>query len=282
MAFGFFKKMVIADNLSQMVGDALNSPIGQDSFTIILGTIGFGFQIYCDFSGYTDIAIGASRVMGLKIPINFNKPYFATSPSDYWRRWHISLSSWLRDYLYIPLGGNHRSKLRTYLNIFIVMFLGGLWHGASWNFALWGLLNGLYVVIQKIFVDKIPLLANTRFFNTRLGIIVSILVTQYFLFLARIAFRVQNVNFIKYSMFKYIFLDLHTKATLDYISVHRFPIIIMSIFFILHFISYKIPDLREKISGLSLRYWMLFLSSIMLCVFFFYIGNPENFIYFKF
>jgi len=134
MAFGFFKKMFFADNIAPLVNKIFDAPIGQESFTIILGAIGFGIQIYSDFSGYSDIAIGAALILGFHIPINFNKPYFATSPSDFWRRWHISLSSWLRDYLYIPLGGNRKTKSRTYTNLIIVMFLGGLWHGASWNF----------------------------------------------------------------------------------------------------------------------------------------------------
>jgi D-alanyl-lipoteichoic acid acyltransferase DltB (MBOAT superfamily) len=213
-----------------MVGDVFNAPIGLESFTILLGTIAFGFQIYCDFSGYTDIALGAANIMGLKIPINFNKPYFATSPSDFWRRWHISLSSWLRDYLYIGLGGNRKSKSRTYLNLFIVMFLGGLWHGASWNFVLWGVLHGLYLAIHKIILDKIPSLANVKLFKTKLGMIVSILVTQYLVFLAWIPFRVQNVDFMKYAMFKYIFLDFNTTGTMDFISIHQFPLIVMSVF----------------------------------------------------
>ena len=282
MAIGFFKKMVIADNISQMVGDVFNAPIGQESFTIILGTISFGVQIFCDFSGYTDIALGAATVMGFKIPINFNKPYFATSPSDFWRRWHISLSSWLRDYLYIPLGGNRKSKPRTYLNLFIVMFLGGLWHGASWNFVIWGMLHGSYLAVHKMILDKFPKLSQLHFFGTRKGKVISILVTQYLVFLTWIAFRVQNVDFMKYSMMKYILIDFHTKGTADFILTHRFPITVIVIFFALHFISYMKPDLRERITNFKLRYWVVFLAGIMLCVFFSYEGNPESFIYFRF
>ena len=118
--------MFFADNIAPLVDEIFINPIGLDSFTIILGTFAFGIQIYGDFSGYSDIAIGAALILGFKIPINFNKPYFAISPSDFWRRWHISLSTWLRDYLYIPLGGNKKSSSRTYLNLFTVMFLGGV------------------------------------------------------------------------------------------------------------------------------------------------------------
>lgn len=281
MAIGFFKKMVIADNISQMLSDIFNAPLGLESFTIILGAIGFGIQIYCDFSGYSDIAFGAAAILGFRIPINFNKPYFATSPSDFWRRWHISLSSWLRDYLYIGLGGNRKSKPRTYLNLFIVMFLGGLWHGASWNFVIWGVLHGLFLAIHKIIVDKFPI-ANTGFFKRRYGKVLAIFITQYLVFLAWIPFRVQDVGFMKYSLMKYIFLDFNTKSTLNFLLSHRFPLMIISAFVILELVSYKIPDLREKIANFKLRYWIIFLSVIMLCIFFSYEGNPESFIYFRF
>ena len=134
MAIGFFKKMFFADNIAPMSNEIFNVPYGLESFTVMLGAIAFGVQIYCDFSGYSDIAIGAATILGFHIPANFNKPYFAVSPVDFWRRWHISLSTWLRDYLYIPLGGNRKGNSRTYTNLITVMFLGGLWHGASWNF----------------------------------------------------------------------------------------------------------------------------------------------------
>ena len=155
MAFGFFKKMFFADNIAPFVDEIFSYPIGLDSFSIILGTIAFGIQIYGDFSGYSDIAIGAALILGFKLPINFNKPYFATSPADFWRRWHISLSTWLRDYLYIPLGGSKKSNGQTYLNLAVVMFLGGLWHGASWNFVIWGVLHGVYLAISgRIFTPN--------------------------------------------------------------------------------------------------------------------------------
>ena len=133
MSFGFLKKLFFADNISPMVDEIFAVPYGLESFSVILGAIAFGVQIYGDFSGYSDIAIGAAMILGFNIPANFNKPYFACSPSDFWRKWHISLSSWLRDYLYVPLGGNRKSEKRTYFNLATVMFLGGLWHGASWN-----------------------------------------------------------------------------------------------------------------------------------------------------
>jgi len=282
MALGFFKKMFFADNIAPLVNDVFNYPIGNESFTIILGTIAFGIQIYCDFSGYTDIAIGAALVLGLKIPTNFNKPYFATSPSDFWRRWHISLSSWLRDYLYIPLGGNKKSKVRTYFNLFIVMFLGGLWHGASWNFVIWGMLHGGYLAIHKFIVDKFPVLKDHRFFKTRLGKIISIAITQYFVFLAWIPFRVQDTNNMIYAMQKYVLIDFETTHTIQFLSSHKIPLMFMILFILLHYIFYKKSNLLEIIYNFRLRYWFLFLTGIILLILLFFDGKPEDFIYFKF
>jgi D-alanyl-lipoteichoic acid acyltransferase DltB (MBOAT superfamily) len=283
MAFGFFKKMFFADNIAPLVNDIFASPNGSESFTIILGAIAFGIQIYGDFSGYSDIAIGAALILGFKIPRNFNKPYFARSPSDFWRKWHISLSTWLRDYLYIPLGGNKKSKSRTYLNLGIVMFLGGLWHGASWNFVIWGLLHGSYLAIHRLLIEKFPRLSNNLFFKSKVGTIISIFVTQYFVFLAWIAFRVKDYDDVMYSIRKYIFLDFAYENTFLIISEHKIEFFILVLFFVLHFIHYyKIPNLIEKISNLKLEYWFIFLLIIMITIFFFYDGNSNDFIYFQF
>src|SRR5690606_6143627 len=126
--WGMFKKVVIADNLAPLVEMAYGAP-GSSGPMVILGTIAFAFQIYCDFSGYSDIARGTARILGFDIMLNFSRPYSAASPAEFWRRWHISLSTWLRDYLYIPLGGNRRGLGRVRLNLMITMILGGLWHG---------------------------------------------------------------------------------------------------------------------------------------------------------
>jgi D-alanyl-lipoteichoic acid acyltransferase DltB (MBOAT superfamily) len=114
-----------------------------------VGVVFYAFQIYCDFSGYSDIAIGAARILGFRFPVNFDKPYFSRSFSEFWTRWHVSLSSWLRDYLYIPLGGNRGGSIRTHRNLMIVMLLGGLWHGANWTFVIWGALHGSYLILQR-------------------------------------------------------------------------------------------------------------------------------------
>lgn len=150
VAWGYFKKIVIADNLAPVVDAAFQAGTGSPSGgVVVLGVVAFAFQIYCDFSGYTDIARGIAKIMGFEFVLNFNLPYFATTPTDFWRRWHISLSTWLRDYLYKPLGGNRKGLLNTYRNLMITMLLGGLWHGAAWNFVIWGFYHGVLLAGQR-------------------------------------------------------------------------------------------------------------------------------------
>jgi len=282
MALGFFKKMFFADNIGLFVDQIFQNPIGLDSFSIILGAIAFGVQIYCDFSGYSDIAIGIAMILGFKIPINFNKPYFATSPSDFWRKWHISLSTWLRDYLYIPLGGNKKSYGRIYLNVLIVMFLGGLWHGAAWNFIIWGMLHGAYLAIHKILINKFPNLQHNEFFKSKAGKVISIIITQYFVFLAWLVFRIQDLDGVLYSMYKYVVWDFATEQVIQLISLNKFPVILIIIFFIFNFISYKHGHLQNAISRIKLRYWFSFLGSILILVLIFETGPAQDFIYFRF
>jgi alginate O-acetyltransferase complex protein AlgI len=151
---GYFKKMVIADNAAVISDRVFNSYMDYSGLDIWIGVLAFAIQIYGDFSGYTDIARGAARLLGFELMINFRLPYFALNPTDFWRRWHISLSTWLRDYLYVPLGGNRGSSLQTYRNLAITMLLGGLWHGAAWNFVLWGAYHGLILILYRIFEKK--------------------------------------------------------------------------------------------------------------------------------
>lgn len=151
IVIGLFKKMVIADQINVFVSDVYNTPSAFSSLTILLAIISYSIQIYMDFSGYSDIAVGCAKCLGFDFKRNFNLPYISQSISEFWNRWHISLSSWFKDYVYIPLGGNRKGKYRQYLNVIIVMSLSGLWHGASWNFVIWGLLNGIIMVIEKYF-----------------------------------------------------------------------------------------------------------------------------------
>lgn len=148
MVWGFFKKVVVADKLALVVDRVYQDPTQFTGIPLIAGALFFGIQVYCDFSGYSDIAIGAAQVMGFRLMDNFNRPFHSTSMTEFWRRWHISLMTWFRDYLYIPLGGNRVGKWRWYFNIFITFTLSGLWHGAHWGMILWGSLNGCYLIFS--------------------------------------------------------------------------------------------------------------------------------------
>lgn len=170
MAFGLFKKLVIADRLAMLVDHAYADPAQQNGLTLLVATFFYTFQIYCDFSGYSDVAIGAARVMGFSLMENFRTPYISQSISEFWRRWHISLSTWFRDYLYIPLGGNRKGELRQYTNILIVFLASGLWHGQNWTYVIWGGLNGLYQILA-VLRDK--LLAKMGFSNAPPSLVTS-------------------------------------------------------------------------------------------------------------
>lgn len=147
MLWGFFKKIVVADNLARLVDQVYNYPTQFAGIPLVLATVGFAIQLYADFSGYSDIAIGSARVLGFRLMTNFDRPYVSRSIAEFWRRWHISLSSWFRDYIYIPLGGNRVTQPRWVANIMSVFLLSGLWHGADWTYIVWGGLNGVYLVI---------------------------------------------------------------------------------------------------------------------------------------
>jgi D-alanyl-lipoteichoic acid acyltransferase DltB (MBOAT superfamily) len=156
IAWGFFKKIMIADRVAVLVDSTFENSLGASGFPMLLGVIFFALQLYFDFSAYSDIAIGCGKLFGFKLMTNFSRPYLSTSFGNFWKRWHISLSSWFMDYVYIPLGGNRKGKIRTILNVIIVFAISGLWHGASWNFVIWGVLNALFMIMLD------PLLNLTR------------------------------------------------------------------------------------------------------------------------
>lgn len=166
VAWGFFKKVVIADKAAIIVDAIYQQPQGHSGVTLLLATYLFAFQIYCDFSGYSDIAIGISRMLGIRLMENFRQPYLAQSIGEFWRRWHISLSTWFRDYLYIPLGGNRVGESRYFANLLTVFVVSGLWHGASWTFVIWGFLHGLYMVIEQVWERYGPSLEHLQLPNT--------------------------------------------------------------------------------------------------------------------
>lgn len=148
--WGLFKKIAISDKLAVYVNKVYDNPYDYSGIILIVATFLFSIQLYCDFSGYSDMAIGYAKILGFELKSNFDRPYFAKSIQEFWRRWHISLSTWFRDYLYIPLGGNRVSRIRSYLNIFIVFLLSGLWHGANWTYIVWGALHGLYLIVFQL------------------------------------------------------------------------------------------------------------------------------------
>ncbi|MCA9671208.1 MAG: MBOAT family protein [Myxococcales bacterium] len=191
IAIGLVKKNVIADLLAvNLVDRVFDTPLRYTSLEQLMGVYGYAFQIYCDFSAYTDIAMGSALLFGLKLPQNFDSPYRAASLREFWHRWHISLSSWLRDYLYIPLGGSHKSSARTYVNLTATMLLGGLWHGADWKFVIWGALHGLGLAFTRAFQrlrpEAKPLGGVAR--------VLAMIVTFHFVCLAWIFFRAKSFD----------------------------------------------------------------------------------------
>jgi alginate O-acetyltransferase complex protein AlgI len=191
IALGLLKKVAIGDYLAlNLVDRVFEAPLGYSALECYAAVVGYSLQIYCDFSGYTDIAIGSALLLGVRFPKNFDAPYTAADISDFWRRWHISLSTWLRDYLYIPLGGNRRGPLRTYANLMITMLLGGLWHGASWTFVVWGGIHGGALALTRAYQewrgDRGPLLAGP------LGRAIAVFGTFHLVSAAWIFFRAES------------------------------------------------------------------------------------------
>ena len=190
MLWGFFKKMVVADNLAPLVNAAYGDPAATSGWNLLWATYYFAFQIYCDFSGYTDIAIGCARLFGLHMTRNFAYPYFATNIKDFWRRWHISLSSWFRDYVYVSLGGNRRGAARTSGNAFVVFVLSGFWHGANWTFLVWGALHGFYYYVHSRLTGAEPAAHAALGWRKALAMIG----TFHMVLFAWVFFRAQNVT----------------------------------------------------------------------------------------
>ncbi len=197
---GLFKKIVIADNLSLFVDQVFAKPAAFHSITVIMAIIAYSIQIYFDFSGYSDMAIGSAKCLGYDFNRNFNLPYIAKNVSEFWKRWHISLSTWLQEYLYIPLGGNRKGKVRTYINLLTTMVLGGLWHGASWNFVIWGALHGTALCVHKLFAS-LTKNSQRRWWKDA----VSILITYVFVCICWIPFRSTDTA-ITFEIFKRIFI----------------------------------------------------------------------------
>lgn len=188
---GLFKKVVIADFLAiNLVDRVFSLPEMYTSWEILAAIYGYALQIYCDFSGYSDIAIGSALLLGYKIPINFNAPYIAQNLRDFWRRWHISLSTWFRDYLYIPLGGSRKGPYRTYFNLWVTMMLCGLWHGAEWKFLFWGAMHGVGLTVTRIVQRAL----GREGAKTQAGKIINLVLTFHFVCLAWVFFRAESME----------------------------------------------------------------------------------------
>lgn len=231
---GLIKKIVVADYISiNFVDRVFDSPLSYSGFENLMAVYGYAIQIYCDFSGYTDIAIGLALWFGFRLNINFNSPYKAVSISDFWHRWHISLSTWLRDYLYIPLGGNRKGKVRTYVNLFVVMTLGGLWHGANLKFVIWGALHGLYLIVDKI-LSK--LMRNTKDFS-----VFRVFLTFNVVAFTWIVFRADSLNTVSL-MFEQIFTNFNLQYIGSYISAYWFTLLIIVGAFAVHWLPIKVKD----------------------------------------
>lgn len=233
---GLVKKVIISDYISiNFVDRVFEAPEMYSGFMNLMAVYGYSIQIYCDFSGYSDIAIGLAALLGFKLPINFNSPYKAENISDFWRRWHISLSTWLRDYLYISLGGNRKGKTRTYVNLFITMLLGGLWHGAAFKFIIWGGLHGIGLAVHRIW---------SRFVNVGIGRwqkIIGILITFHFVAFCWMYFRASDVATVML-MLDRIFTAFNLSGAVDRIVAYWQVFALILVGFTIHLLSSNLKN----------------------------------------
>lgn len=278
IAYGLFKKMVVADRLSEYVNQVYGNIGNASTISAVLAACFFSIQIYCDFSGYSDIARGTAKFMGFDLMVNFNRPYTATTISEFWSRWHISLSTWFRDYLYIPLGGNRSGKWHWYRNLLIVFLVSGLWHGANWTFIVWGALHGFYTLFaiftkdgrarmaDAIGITKLP--ALYKFINQ---CIVFIIVTFAWIF-----FRAENFKQAKAIIHK--FFECNFSHNLTQLSAGRGPLNLLLTFFVigLLMLSYRLP------ANLKLKNSLLFLIVTTFVIITLGKNAGAEFIYFQF
>lgn len=297
MAWGMFKKVVIADRLASMVGQVYDQPQEYTGLPLIIATCLFSIQIFCDFSGYSDIALGSAQVMGFELMKNFDRPYFSKTISEFWRRWHISLSTWFRDYLYISLGGNRVSKWRREFNLFIVFLVSGIWHGASWNFVIWGAIHGFYLIfanqtkgIRNKIVRSLGLATWPAFYNI-LQVFTIFGLTSF----AWIFFRAKDFPTASYIV-SHLFTDLPqqisqlsnseffarnvmlNKGELNFVMVILALVIMESV----HWAQRGIR-IREQLSQKPLWFrWLLYYGIIFATLFMGMYHAPAQFIYFQF
>lgn len=278
---GLFKKVIIADNLAFIVDRIYENPELYPSLFIWIAAIAFYIQIYCDFSGYTDIAIGLAGILGFSFPKNFNFPYFSRTIREFWQKWHMTLSAWLRDYLYIPLGGNKLSTFSTVRNVLITMLLGGLWHGANWNFIFWGAFHAMLIIGYRILkADK--KLRGKPFYNG--SSILSFFILQYLIILSWILFRIEDLPLAITAMAKFLIFDFDLDFNgLSIGTMQLFSsLLLMFIFFVLHTYSYMKSGIEHI---LSKKTWpeLYFMAMLGFLISYFFIPSGEQaFIYFQF
>ena len=244
---GLIKKIVISNFIAlNLVDRVFDSPAIYSGFENLLAIYGYGLQIYCDFSGYTDIAIGVALILGFRLPVNFNSPYKARSITDFWKRWHISLSQWLRDYLYISLGGNRKGKIRTYINLMITMLLGGLWHGASLRFIIWGGLHGIGLVINRIWDSIFKGHDKSRW----IGRVLAIFITFQFVNFCWIFFRAPDIYSVKI-MLKQIFENFSPGSYMTVLPAYSSALILMVVAYTIHLLPERT---KESYRGLFIKF----------------------------
>ena len=279
---GAIKKAVIADRLAVCVDAVFAAPMAYSGASILCAVLAYSIQLYCDFSGYSDMAIGVAKAMGYDLTRNFNLPYLSVNVTEFWKRWHISLSSWLQEYLYISLGGNRKGQVRTYVNLMLTMVLGGLWHGASLNFVIWGALHGLALVMHKLFMKwRRKCTASSaagKSFGGTVGKLFSMLGTYAFVCICWVFFRAPDL-----STATTILLRLFTFANgVQYISI--FFIIYGLAILLIHVYLYLKNQAEGRYLFLDLsNFWpkVIFLLTILMALAFFYHGDGA-FIYFQF
>lgn len=277
IAWGLFLKIFIADNLAKIVNPVFSARAPYNGFAVLIALYAFAFQIYGDFAGYSNIARGLGKCMGFDIMVNFNLPYFASNPADFWRRWHISLSTWLRDYLYIPLGGNRRGPLMTYRNLSLTMLLGGLWHGASWHFVAWGAYQGLLLIIYRLFNERLKwqLTFNSPIARKSWGL-VKILFFFHLVCLGWLLFRAESLTQV-YQMLKAVLINF------DLLSGIGLKTLLSTIWLlvILEYFSYKRDDidlvLKFPLWARSMIYVIIYFSLLIYGA-----RDGREFIYFQF
>jgi alginate O-acetyltransferase complex protein AlgI len=290
MCWGFFQKLVIADRLAPIVNQVYGDPQAYGGPALMVATVLFTFQVFCDFAGYSNIAIGAAQVMGIKLMRNFDRPYFSRSIAEFWRRWHISLSSWFRDYVYIPMGGNRVPKSRWRLNVVTVFLLSGLWHGASWTYVLWGALHGLYLIVEDLLGKLLPRGGSGTNITSRHSLLsqaLQIAITFMLVCFAWIFFRASTVSDALYIV-SHLFTgwqslahgSLGMKLPIDDVVVAGAAIAFMET---IHVLQGR-GSIRGMISAKPVWFrWSLYTVAVTVLIIFGKIySSPQQFIYFQF